>query len=120
MNGRIRNQGSLEAFHFLQSFHHLIHIQTLSAFGLEGAYDWILAQLEFREESKTMEATKNKAIKACFFARVCLLISSRAIYERCLWLLHTSSWATADGGNRKQTWARQETFVSGERSGGCT
>ena len=40
---------------------------------------------------------KNKAIKACFFARVCLLISSRAIYERCLWLLHTSSWATADG-----------------------
>ena len=61
---------------------------------------------------------KNKAIKACFFARVCLLISSRAIYERCLWLLHTSSWATADGGNRKQTWARQETFVSGQTSGG--
>ena len=64
------------------------------------------------------KSPKKKAIKACFFARVCLLISSRAIYEMCLWLLHTSSWATADGGNRKQTWARQETFVSGQRSGG--
>ena len=33
MNGRIRNQGSLEASYFLQSFHHLFHILTLSAFG---------------------------------------------------------------------------------------